>query len=272
MFKPTVSVLRGDPRRFFSSNSRRRLDENLRRLKQLGQVIGDSAFLGQKRRQMGRRGRVLDPNCRPASPKCAPRAQHHDVDEGEGKPISFVEDCAVPLEHCPTTRRDSRRLRSNGTRGTCMACGVGCCMCGRYQSAAHKDVRAMRAIARSLAMVREYIRLAFRRTWRRHRALGIPRFMFGAELVHAFEESRPLRSARRLQSRQDRARAEIDDRSNFRYGRITREDIATALDWSAYPARVAVSGRVEMCNTTALARARRRLMCQAIASPATSAT
>src|SRR3546814_15241021 len=38
---------------------------------------------------------------------------------GDGKPVSFIEDCAVPLEHLAEyTRRLTEVFHKNGTRGT----------------------------------------------------------------------------------------------------------------------------------------------------------
>ena len=100
--------------------------------------------------------------------------------------------------------------------------------------------------------------LAFRRAWRRHRALGVPRGdvrrAAGARLRGG---EGPLRSGRPVQSRQDRARAEIRrPRALFRYGPDYRgEEIETRLDWSAYPgAGGGFQGAVEMCNNNGACR------------------
>ena len=78
----------------------------------------------------------------------------------EGKPISFVEDCAVPLEHLADyTARLTEMFEKNGTRGTWYAhASVGCLHVRPVLNLRQeKDVKAMRAIAEeAFALVREY--------------------------------------------------------------------------------------------------------------------
>ena len=120
--------------------------------------------------------------------------------------------------------------------------------------------------------------LAFRRAWRRPRALRIPRGDVrrapGARLRGGEGQ---LRSAAAVQSRQDRACAEIRRPQPVplrprlsRRGRST-----TALDWSAYPgAGGGFQGAVEMCNNNGACRklARRRHVPELSRHAATSAT
>ena len=51
----------------------------------------------------------------------------------EGKPVSFVEDCAVPLEHLADyTSRLTQIFEKHGTRGTWYAhAGSAACTCAR---------------------------------------------------------------------------------------------------------------------------------------------
>ncbi len=82
--------------------------------------------------------------------------------------------------------------------------------------------------------------------------------MFGAELVHAFEEVKDRFDPQHLFNPGKIVRApKFDDRSNFRYGPDYRaEDMTTALDWSAYPgAGGGFQGAVEMCNNNGACRA-----------------
>ena len=82
--------------------------------------------------------------------------------------------------------------------------------------------------------------------------------MFGAELVHAFEEVKDRFDPQHLFNPGKIVRApKFDDRGNFRYGPDYRaEDMATALDWSAYPgAGGGFQGAVEMCNNNGACRA-----------------
>ena len=80
--------------------------------------------------------------------------------KGDGKPVSFIDDCAVPLEHLADyTERLTQVFEKHGTRGTWYAhASVGCLhvrpvLNMRLAEGAEK----MRAIAEeACAMVREY--------------------------------------------------------------------------------------------------------------------
>ena len=78
----------------------------------------------------------------------------------EGKPVSFVEDCAVPLPHLADyTARLNEIFARHGTRGTMYAHASEGCLHVRpvLNLKLEKDVKAMRAIAEeTFAMVREY--------------------------------------------------------------------------------------------------------------------
>ncbi len=180
----------------------------------------------------------------------------------EGKPISFVEDCAVPLEHLAEyTARLTDIFARHGTRGTWYAhASVGCLHVRPVLNLRlDKDVKAMRAIAEeAFEMVRDYkgshsgehgdgiVRSEFHET------------MFGSRLVQAFEEVKDRFDPKGLFNPGKIVRApKFDDRGNFRYGPDYRgEDIATRLDWSAYPgAGGGFQGAVEMCNNNGACRA-----------------
>ena len=148
-----------------------------------------------------------------------------------GKPVSFVEDCAVPLEHLADyTARLTEVFERNGTRGTWYAhAAVGCLHVRPVLNLRlDKDVRAMRAIAEdAFAMVREY-----KGSHSGEHGDGIVRSefheqMFGAELVHAFEEVKDRFDPHGLYNPGKIVRApKFDDRGNFRYGPDYRaEDI-----------------------------------------------
>ena len=78
----------------------------------------------------------------------------------EGKPVSFVEDCAVPLPHLADyTERLNAIFAKHGTRGTMYAHASEGCLHVRpvLNLKLEKDVKAMRAIAEeTFEMVREY--------------------------------------------------------------------------------------------------------------------
>jgi len=180
----------------------------------------------------------------------------------EGKPISFVEDCAVPLERLPDyTARLTEIFENNGTRGTWYAhAAVGCLHVRPVLNLRlDKDVRAMRAIAEeAFAMVREY-----KGSHSGEHGDGIVRSefhekMFGPELARAFEEVKDRFDPQNLFNPGKIVRApKFDDRNLLRYRPDYRAGAMTsALDWSAYPgAGGGFQGAVEMCNNNGACRA-----------------
>jgi hypothetical protein len=181
----------------------------------------------------------------------------------EGKPISFVEDCAVPLEHLAEyTARLSAVFAKHGTRGTWYAhASVGCLHVRPVLNLRlDKDKAAMRAIAEeAFAIVAEY-----KGSHSGEHGDGLVRSefhapMFGERLVHAFEESRIASTPAacsipaRLPARQ------TDDRTNFRYSQgYHGEPMTAALDWSAYPGVGGGFRAPSRCATTTAPAAPRR--------------
>jgi FAD/FMN-containing dehydrogenase/Fe-S oxidoreductase len=266
MFRPTVDAfLRGDPEAIlfveFAEDDR---DENLRRLKRLGELLGD---LGLSWTNSGTKWggvvEVLDAKLQTGISEMRTAGLNIMMSmKDEGKPISFVEDCAVPLEHLPDyTARLTAVFEKNGTRGTWYAhAAVGCLHVRPVLNLRlDKDVRAMRAIAEeAFAMVREY-----KGSHSGEHGDGIVRSefhekMFGAELVHAFEEVKDRFDPHGLFNPGKIVRApKFDDRTLLRYGPDYHAgELATALDWSAYPgAGGGFQGAVEMCNNNGACRA-----------------
>jgi FAD/FMN-containing dehydrogenase/Fe-S oxidoreductase len=265
IFKPTVDAfLRGDPEAILFVEFAEDREENARRLKALAALIGDLGLSFDKTgAKWGGVIEVLDPKLQAAIGEVRTAGLNIMMSmKEEGKPISFVEDCAVPLEHLADyTARLTEIFEKNGTRGTWYAhAAVGCLHVRPVLNLRlEKDVHAMRAIAEAaFAMVREYkgshsgehgdgiVRSEFHET------------MFGAQLLHAFEEVKDRFDPRHLFNPGKIVGApKFDARENFRYGPAYRaEPIATALDWSAYPgAGGGFQGAVEMCNNNGACRA-----------------
>ena len=177
--------------------------------------------------------------------------------KGDGKPVSFIEDCAVRLEDLPeyTERLDSIFER-HGTTGTWYAhASVGCLHVRPILNLKDEaDVRKMRAIAEeTFAMVREY-----RGSHSGEHGDGLVRSefheaMFGREVVRAFEEVKDAFDPEgRLNPGKIVRPPRMDDRTLFRYppGYRTRE-IDTVLDWSEWHG---FAGAVEMCNNNGACR------------------
>lgn len=177
--------------------------------------------------------------------------------KGDGKPISFIEDCAVRLEDLAEyTRRLTEIFEKNGTSGTWYAhASVGCLHVRPVLNLKQEvDVKKMRDIAEeAFAMVREYkgshsgehgdglVRSEF------HEA------MFGKRMVETFGKVKNLFDPRGTFNPGKIVNpSKMDDRSLFRFKPDYRaEKIETALDWSAWGG---FAGAVEMCNNNGACR------------------
>ena len=254
MLRPTLEqFVRGDPEAIllveFGEDDH---EENLRRLKRLEALIGDLGFgwdrIGNKR---GGVVEVLDPKLQAAITDVRTAGFNIIMSMKEqGKPVSFVEDCAVPLEHLADyTARLTEIFEKNGTRGTWYAhASVGCLHVRPVLNLRlEKDVHAMRAIAEeAFAMVREY-----KGSHSGEHGDGIVRSefhekMFGARLVRAFEEVKDRFDPHGLFNPGKIVRApKFDDRTLLRYGPDYHADAMTTRArlvrlhrrWRRFPGR-----------------------------------
>ena len=236
---------------------------NLRLLRQLKEMIGDLGFGWDKSgTKWGGVVEVLNPELQAAITEVRTSGLNIMMSMKEqGKPVSFVEDCAVPLEHLADyTARLTQIFEKHGTRGTWYAhAGSGCLHVRPILNLRQeKDVHAMRAIAEeAFAMVREY-----KGSHSGEHGDGLVRSefnepMFGSTLARAFEEVKDRFDPNGLYNPGKVVRApKFDDRSLFRYKPDYRGlDIKTQLDWSAYPgAGGGFQGAVEMCNNNGACR------------------
>ena len=285
MFQPTIdAVVRGDPEAIlFVEFAEDDQDENFRRLVRLSELIGDLGLAWDKTgAQWGGVIEVLDPKLQTAITEVRTAGLNIMMSmKEEGKPVSFVEDCAVPLEHLADyTARLTEIFEKHGTRGTWYAhASVGCLHVRPVLNLRlDKDVKAMRAIAEeAFAMVRDY-----KGSHSGEHGDGIVRsefheLMFGARLVRAFEEVKDRFDPNGLlQSRQDRARAEVrrPQAVPLRAGLPRRRDRRRSSTGRPIRAPAAVSRARSRCATTTApaARSPAASCARAIASPATSAT
>jgi FAD/FMN-containing dehydrogenase/Fe-S oxidoreductase len=264
MFRPTLrAFVKGDPAAILLVEFGEDEFENLRRLKELGAMMGDLGFaFDHAGAKWGGVVEVLDPALQSAISDLRTSGLNIMMSmKEEGKPISFVEDCAVPLMCLADyTSRLTEVFERHGTRGTWYAhASVGCLHVRPVLNLRQeKDVKAMRAIAEeAFAMVRDY-----KGSHSGEHGDGIVRsefheFMFGKRLVTAFEEVKDKFDPKGLLNPGKIVRApKFDDRENFRYGPAYHgEEMRAQLDWSAWPgAGGGFQGAVEMCNNNGACR------------------
>ena len=265
MFRPTLDKLvRGTPAAIllveFGEDNH---EENLRRLRKLKHMIGDLGFSWDKSGDhWGGIIEVLNADLQAAITDLRTSGLNIMMSmKQQGKPVSFVEDCAVPLEHLADyTSRLTEIFEKHGTRGTWYAhAGSGCLHVRPVLNLRlEKDVTAMREIAEeAFAMVREY-----KGSHSGEHGDGLVRSefnepMFGSRLARAFEEVKDRFDPQGLYNPGKVVRPpKFDDRSLFRYPPgYASEDIKTHLDWSAYTgAGNGFQGAVEMCNNNGACR------------------
>ncbi len=265
IFRPTLEqFVRGEPEAVllveFGEDDH---DENLRRLERLKEAMGDLGFgWDRSGAKWGGVVEVLDGGLQAAITEVRTSGLNIMMSMKEqGKPVSFVEDCAVPLEHLADyTSRLTQVFEKHGTRGTWYAhAGSGCLHVRPILNLRQeKDVRAMRAIAEeAFAMVREY-----KGSHSGEHGDGLVRSefnepMFGSRLARAFEQVKDRFDPNGLYNPGKIVRApKFDTRELFRYKPGYRGlDLETRLDWSQYPGTGGgFQGAIEMCNNNGTCR------------------
>jgi FAD/FMN-containing dehydrogenase/Fe-S oxidoreductase len=234
--------------------------ENLRRLKGLGEVMSGLGFRwGDPGKEPGGVVEVIDPGFQARI--WGVRTQGLNIMmsmRSAGKPISFVEDCAVELKDLAAfTDRLTGVFRKHGTDGTWYAHASVGLLHVRPVLNLKEDlgVRQLRAIAEeAFEIVAEY-----KGSHSGEHGDGIVRSefherMFGSRMVRAFEEVKDLFDPAGLLNPGKIVRApKMDDRGLFRYppgyAYPPRE---TVFDWGGWPGGLA--GAAEMCNNNGACR------------------
>ena len=170
--------------------------------------------------------------------------------KGDGKPVSFIEDCAVPLENLAQyTAELTEVFRKHGTQGTWYAhASVGCLHVRPILNMKGDGAMRMRAIAEEAAdLVRRY-----KGAYSGEHGDGLVRSewiapFFGPRLTAALAEIKSWFDPKGLMNPGKIVNPpRQDDRSLFRYGPGYRQPSpATVLDWTAWGG---FAGAVEMCN------------------------
>jgi FAD/FMN-containing dehydrogenase/Fe-S oxidoreductase len=265
MFRPVIeATVRGDPDALliveFAEEDQ---PDNLQKLKQLSELMSDLGFgWNHPPHKWGGVVDVIEPATQTAIADFRTSGLNVMMSmKQEGKPVSFVEDCAVPLPHLADyTARLNAIFAKHGTRGTMYAHASEGCLHVRpvLNLKLEKDVKAMRAIAEeAFAMVREYkgshsgehgdglVRSEFHETIFGERIIADFR-----EVKQRFDPGEVLNPGKIVDP------PKMDDRSLFRYPPDYRiSELKTVLDWSAYPgAGGGFQGAIEMCNNNGACR------------------
>src|ERR1700716_753069 len=265
MFRPIISTaMRGDPDAVliveFAEEDQA---ENLRRLKQLGEVMADLGFgWNNPPRKWGGVVEISEPGLQTGIAEFRAAGLNVMMSmKQEGKPVLFVEDCAVPLQHLADyTERLNAIFARHGTRGTMYAHASEGCLHVRpvLNLKLEKDVKAMRAIAEeTFAMVREYKGSHYGEQCDGIGGSEFPQAMFGERIIADLKEVKQrLDPDNVLNPGKIVDPPKMDDRTLFRYPPDYRvRDLKTVLDWSAYPgAGGGFQGAVEMCNNNGACR------------------
>jgi FAD/FMN-containing dehydrogenase/Fe-S oxidoreductase len=252
-FRPVVErFVRGEPDALllveFAGDER---DAQLRGLARLVELMGDLGFPGGV-------VEVVEPRAQGEIWEFRKQALNIMMSmKGDGKPVSFIEDCAVPLEHLAEyTDRLTGVFARHGTRGTWYAhASVGTLHVRPILNMKDgRDVKAMRAIAEeAFAMVRE-----FKGSHSGEHGDGIVRSeflepMMGARIARAFEAVKDRFDPEGLFNPGKIVRPpRMDDRALFRFKPGYRPlPLDAALDWREWGD---FAGAVEMCNNNGACR------------------
>ena len=265
MFRPTIDkVVKGDPAAVllveFDEGSP---EANAAKLRDLHQAMAD---LGFDWAQSGSKwGGVIDVEDQRLQGQVAEvRKSGLNIMmsmKQEGKPVSFVEDCAVELKDLAAyTERLTGIFERHDTSGTWYAhASVGCLHVRPILNMkAGEDVAKMRSIAEeAFDLVAEY-----KGSHSGEHGDGIVRSefhekMFGSEITGAFLKVKDrFDPKRRFNPGKIVEAPKMDDRTLFRFGPdYAVKPLKTAFDWSAWPgAGGGFQGAIEMCNNNGACR------------------
>ena len=253
IFRPTIErFVRGEPAALllveFAGEG---ADEQLRKLVQLVELMGDLGFPGSV-------VEATDPGFQTAVWEVRKSGLNIMMSmKGDGKPISFIEDCAVRLEDLAEyTDRLTAVFHKHGTEGTWYAhASVGCLHVRPVVNLKDPDGAVkMRAMAEeAFAMVREY-----KGSHSGEHGDGLVRSefhlpMFGQRMVDNFAEVKQILDPTGLfNPGKIVAPPKMDDRRLFRFKPDYKTPpLETGLDWSAWGG---FQRAAEMCNNNGACR------------------
>ncbi|MEM8775973.1 MAG: FAD-binding and (Fe-S)-binding domain-containing protein [Pseudomonadota bacterium] len=260
-FRPVVDAfVRGEPEALLLVEFAETSEENHRRLKALSDLMSELGFCwGDPGKKDG--GVVQAEDAEHQAQIWAVRSQGLNIMmsmRSEGKPVSFVEDCAVPLEHLADfTEQLTNLFRKHGTDGTWYAhASVGLLHVRPVLNLRQElEVKKLRAIAEeAFDLV-----AAYKGSHSGEHGDGIVRSefherMFGPRMVQTFETIKDRFDPDAVLNPGKIVRApKMDDRSLMRWPRNYSEQATdTVFDWSSWSG--GLSGAVEMCNNNGACR------------------
>ena len=255
IFRPTIErFIQGSPAAVllveFAGDD---ADEQLAMLKDLGELMADLGFPDSV-------VEAVDPSFQKAIWEVRKSGLNIMMSmKTAGKPVSFIEDCAVRLEDLADyTQRLTEVFVKHGTTGTWYAhASVGCLHVRPVLNLKTEvDTQKMRDIAEAaFEMVREY-----KGSHSGEHGDGLVRSdfhepMFGAPMINTFKKVKNSFDGQGIMNPGKIVDApKMDDRSLFRFRpgyEVKMPD--TALDWSEWGG---ISGAVEMCNNNGACRKR----------------
>ncbi|MEM8687755.1 MAG: FAD-binding and (Fe-S)-binding domain-containing protein, partial [Pseudomonadota bacterium] len=265
LFRPTVEkFVRGEPAALLLVEfAEADQAENLRRLTQLDERMAELGFTWQGTgRRWGGVVEAVEPRLQGAIAEVRKSGLNIMMSmKSQGKPVSFVEDCAVELpDLADYTEGLTEIFHKHGTTGTWYAhASVGCLHVRPVLNLKlDQDVRTLRAIAEeAFDLV-----AAYKGSHSGEHGDGIVRSefhekMFGTRMVESFREVKRQFDPRGLFNPGKIVDApSMDDRTLFRFAPDYHvPEFKTALDWSAWPgAGGGFQGAVEMCNNNGACR------------------
>lgn len=237
--------------------------ENLRKLEQLDEAMGDLGFSWKgKGKKWGGVVRLTENAHQNAIAEMRKSGLNIMMSmKSEGKPVSFVEDCAVELpDLAEYTAGLTDIFERHGTKGTWYAhASVGCLHVRPVLNLRlDQDVKTMRSIAeQAFELVRKY-----KGSHSGEHGDGIVRSefheeMFGEKIIAAFEKvKQQFDPSSIFNPGKIVSPPKMDDRGLFRYPENYKvKDFDTALDWSEWPGSAGgFQGAVEMCNNNGACR------------------
>ena len=260
-FRPIVdSFVRGNPEALLLVEFAETAEENRRRLTALGELMADLGF-GWDGKTKAEGGVVEAEDPAFQARIWAVRTQGLNIMMSmrtEGKPVSFVEDCAVPLEHLADfTSRLTDVFHKHGTDGTWYAHASEGLLHVRPVLNLRQDLglQKMRAIAEeAFDLVAHY-----KGSHSGEHGDGIVRSefhekMYGTKMVRIFETIKERFDPETVLNPGKITRSpKMDDRSLTRWPKdYAPQDQPTVFDWSAWPG--GLSGAAEMCNNNGACR------------------